>query len=162
IKKMGRVGEIIHRSIPYGTVLFIFDSENVIISCSEKRISNSTAEGLVVDKIISTNLISNDRFHEYLDGFDFTNFRLSNLRQFNSSIIEKIVAILSLQRIGCNSSKVIDPIEKKGIIDKIVFYEEKIDSLRRERSEEHTSELQSRENLVCRLLLEKKKKKERT
>src|SRR5207302_10851129 len=30
----------------------------------------------------------------------------------------------------------------------------------RARSEEHTSELQSRENLVCRLLLEKKKKKE--
>src|SRR5690606_41826774 len=28
----------------------------------------------------------------------------------------------------------------------------------RTRSEEHTSELQSRENLVCRLLLEKKKK----
>src|SRR5436309_8270498 len=27
-----------------------------------------------------------------------------------------------------------------------------------QRSEEHTSELQSRENLVCRLLLEKKKK----
>src|SRR5690606_40104133 len=27
------------------------------------------------------------------------------------------------------------------------------------RSEEHTSELQSRENIVCRLLLEKKKKK---
>src|SRR5690606_41398890 len=30
------------------------------------------------------------------------------------------------------------------------------------RSEEHTSELQSRENLVCRLLLEKKKKKKRS
>src|SRR5436309_5177006 len=30
--------------------------------------------------------------------------------------------------------------------------------LRAPRSEEHTSELQSRENLVCRLLLEKKKK----
>src|SRR5436309_12144237 len=30
------------------------------------------------------------------------------------------------------------------------------------RSEEHTSELQSRENLVCRLLLEKKKKKKLT
>src|SRR5690606_40692317 len=29
--------------------------------------------------------------------------------------------------------------------------------MRRKRSEEHTSELQSRENLVCRLLLEKKK-----
>src|SRR5690606_41083588 len=32
-------------------------------------------------------------------------------------------------------------------------------SLLLNRSEEHTSELQSRENLVCRLLLEKKKKK---
>src|SRR3989475_2315551 len=30
-----------------------------------------------------------------------------------------------------------------------------------ERSEEHTSELQSQSNLVCRLLLEKKKKKEK-
>src|SRR5690606_41639329 len=30
-----------------------------------------------------------------------------------------------------------------------------------DRSEEHTSELQSRENLVCRLLLEKKKRKDR-
>src|SRR5436309_8182046 len=31
-----------------------------------------------------------------------------------------------------------------------------------QRSEEHTSELQSRENLVCRLLLEKKKKRNNT
>src|SRR6266496_5993606 len=34
--------------------------------------------------------------------------------------------------------------------------------LRRTRSEEHTSELQSRRDLVCRLLLEKKKKKRTT
>src|SRR5947207_9932904 len=33
---------------------------------------------------------------------------------------------------------------------------------RRERSEEHTSELQSHSDLVCRLLLEKKKKKKRS
>src|SRR2546430_10041673 len=33
---------------------------------------------------------------------------------------------------------------------------------RRARSEEHTSELQSQSNLVCRLLLEKKKKNEST
>src|SRR2546430_5313724 len=32
----------------------------------------------------------------------------------------------------------------------------------RVRSEEHTSELQSQSNLVCRLLLEKKKKKQKT
>src|SRR5690606_39980929 len=36
---------------------------------------------------------------------------------------------------------------------------EKIDGKLLNRSEEHTSELQSRENLVCRLLLEKKKTK---
>src|SRR5947207_14557195 len=34
-------------------------------------------------------------------------------------------------------------------------------SLRRSRSEEHTSELQSHSDLVCRLLLEKKKKKKK-
>src|SRR5699024_11503349 len=34
----------------------------------------------------------------------------------------------------------------------------KIDEFNKERSEEHTSELQSRFDLVCRLLLEKKKK----
>src|SRR5436309_6488460 len=34
--------------------------------------------------------------------------------------------------------------------------------LTRNRSEEHTSELQSREKLVCRLLLEKKKSREST
>src|SRR5690606_39563308 len=37
-----------------------------------------------------------------------------------------------------------------------------VPQLNRLRSEEHTSELQSRENLVCRLLLEKKKNKKQT
>src|SRR2546430_10671990 len=36
----------------------------------------------------------------------------------------------------------------------------KLAAARVERSEEHTSELQSQSNLVCRLLLEKKKKKQ--
>src|SRR2546428_2002263 len=35
-------------------------------------------------------------------------------------------------------------------------------SIRLHRSEEHTSELQSRSDLVCRLLLEKKKRKQRS
>src|SRR2546430_13357977 len=39
-----------------------------------------------------------------------------------------------------------------GLDDRVVP-----DDLRRRRSEEHTSELQSQSNLVCRLLLEKKK-----
>src|SRR5690606_41626673 len=37
--------------------------------------------------------------------------------------------------------------------------EEALEQLKEDRSEEHTSELQSRENLVCRLLLEKKNNK---
>ena len=40
-------------------------------------------------------------------------------------------------------------------LDYIGFYDKPL--LKFERSEEHTSELQSRRNLVCRLLLEKKK-----
>src|SRR5690606_18756600 len=44
---------------------------------------------------------------------------------------------------------------KDGTIDAIVSNHQPLEV---DRSEEHTSELQSRENLVCRLLLEKKKK----
>src|SRR2546430_10599884 len=39
--------------------------------------------------------------------------------------------------------------------------QKEIDNSSLKRSEEHTSELQSQSNLVCRLLLEKKKKKSR-
>src|SRR5690606_40946822 len=45
------------------------------------------------------------------------------------------------------------------LVHRIVFSEEQrigIGTFQPSRSEEHTSELQSRENLVCRLLLEKK------
>src|SRR5437660_7504700 len=38
---------------------------------------------------------------------------------------------------------------------------DRADAVRHRRSEEHTSELQSRGHLVCRLLLEKKKKKKK-
>src|SRR5690606_42001619 len=42
--------------------------------------------------------------------------------------------------------------------DDLLLRDEACSGELRVRSEEHTSELQSRENLVCRLLLEKKKK----
>src|SRR5690554_7275262 len=49
---------------------------------------------------------------------------------------------------------VIEWLEKKKENDGVIEWLEK-----KKRSEEHTSELQSRPHLVCRLLLEKKKKK---
>src|SRR5690606_39641703 len=45
----------------------------------------------------------------------------------------------------------------KGIICELPFPSDDTRLIIKARSEEHTSELQSRENLVCRLLLEKKK-----
>src|SRR2546422_7715471 len=47
-----------------------------------------------------------------------------------------------------------------GLTDSLVRLSVGIEDV--ERSEEHTSELQSRLHLVCRLLLEKKKKKKQT
>src|SRR5699024_351467 len=58
--------------------------------------------------------------------------------------------------INRNELAVIDP--KK----KLVKLNEKFSLNGKKRSEEHTSELQSRFELVCRLLLEKKKKKNKT
>src|SRR5690625_6635978 len=47
-----------------------------------------------------------------------------------------------------------------GILLKHFNINNKLESYHDHRSEEHTSELQSRGHLVCRLLLEKKKKKD--
>src|SRR5206468_11648067 len=49
--------------------------------------------------------------------------------------------------------------EAQPIAARSVRTEPRLAGLRQDRSEEHTSELQSRSDLVCRLLLEKKKKK---
>src|SRR2546427_2256798 len=46
--------------------------------------------------------------------------------------------------------------------DRPVVIEKRVAQLVQDRSEEHTSELQSQSNLVCRLLLEKKKKRTMT
>src|SRR5258708_21782732 len=45
------------------------------------------------------------------------------------------------------------------ILERAITSIERIHLIRRDRSEEHTSELQSPDHLVCRLLLEKKKTK---
>src|SRR3712207_7209548 len=49
------------------------------------------------------------------------------------------------------------PDQQDGPTEAVGKHAEKLESSHRRRSEEHTSELQSRQYLVCRLLLEKKK-----
>src|SRR5690606_40723451 len=56
-------------------------------------------------------------------------------------------------------SAIYKAIESEVSVETIERIDEGVYSVSGSRSEEHTSELQSRENLVCRLLLEKKKKK---
>src|SRR5690606_40480968 len=56
---------------------------------------------------------------------------------------------------GLQRLRVMEPQDLYGGNDKARLFDRRKNL--RQRSEEHTSELQSRENLVCRLLLEKKK-----
>src|SRR2546430_8672125 len=70
---------------------------------------------------------------------------LVNERDSNSYIIREASAIVRKE-------------DNTSMDLKIVSFIPKISSVPRWRSEEHTSELQSQSNLVCRLLLEKKKK----
>src|SRR5438876_6099594 len=55
---------------------------------------------------------------------------------------------------------VVRPPEPDVALEVVLVPVHEVDLLRDERSEEHTSELQSPVHLVCRLLLEKKKEKE--
>src|SRR3712207_8685813 len=49
------------------------------------------------------------------------------------------------------------PAAAHGAVGEVRVLGDQVDDVHAERSEEHTSELQSRQYLVCRLLLEKKK-----
>src|SRR3712207_8549819 len=52
------------------------------------------------------------------------------------------------------------PVDRRaGLVPAVQRARRRLRPRRRQRSEEHTSELQSRQYLVCRLLLEKKKKR---
>src|SRR2546422_4091467 len=60
---------------------------------------------------------------------------------------------------GCDGVKVSASTSETGTTPRGSAIDDNTESLTEWRSEEHTSELQSRLHLVCRLLLEKKKKK---
>src|SRR3989442_6414092 len=54
--------------------------------------------------------------------------------------------------------EIVHPIEVRRLVGRLAREQAHIDRVN-DRSEEHTSELQSRPHLVCRLLLEKKKRR---
>src|SRR5690606_21050734 len=81
----------------------------------------------------------------------------------NGDVVGRVAAIINWLEVNNQQQKkmrfgwfdVIDNVEvTKSLLEKV--------SEIGKRSEEHTSELQSRENLVCRLLLEKKNKNNKT
>src|SRR2546422_8320672 len=66
---------------------------------------------------------------------------------------------------GCEHLVEVRPLEAQRLLDaeprhELALCQHDAEQHAAERSEEHTSELQSRLHLVCRLLLEKKKKKQ--
>src|SRR3989454_5155735 len=89
--------------------------------------------------------------------FPYTTLFRSHESPVNQGLVSAIAAQQDAGRAAMRRAVARDPGRKRrfpGTADGQVS-----DRDRRERSEEHTSELQSPCNLVCRLLLEKKKKK---
>src|SRR5690606_41797443 len=70
-------------------------------------------------------------------------------RSSDLGAVQQRIRVLAVMRVDCDADADREP-------DLLL---EQIERVLKQRSEEHTSELQSRENLVCRLLLEKKKRR---
>src|SRR5690606_40404392 len=92
--------------------------------------------------------------------FPYTTLFRSNVKNGHNTVaMHRIIFCFILKNLTVLFSKTSQKYKRDSrnplycsFIDKSPF------DARANRSEEHTSELQSRENLVCRLLLEKKKK----
>src|SRR5688572_32548466 len=78
---------------------------------------------------------------------------------FRSPTYTGLTIIIILTILMCFRHCFVKCTRQKSIIHPLLKYGEQEHLSVNFRSEEHTSELQSQSNLVCRLLLEKKKKK---
>src|SRR5690606_40806857 len=76
-----------------------------------------------------------------------------SVRSLNSSKVEVLVPDMNIYKVTVAKSRV-NTLKALRSLESVKYAQE--DHPVQLRSEEHTSELQSRENLVCRLLLEKK------
>src|SRR5690606_39993625 len=92
-----------------------------------------------------------------------SNIKVKNMSQRILSAVSVLATVVILLCASCASKKNLiylqpDSVELSTLYELNAPKLQPGDILAIARSEEHTSELQSRENLVCRLLLEKKKK----
>src|SRR5690606_39547315 len=116
-----------------------------------------TSRIIGVGNYIPTQTITNLFFdkHHFLDESG------KSLKQDNATIADKLKEITGIEerRYAQNDQVTSDLgfIAAQNAIENSGIDPETLDYIIFARSEEHTSELQSRENLVCRLLLEKKK-----
>src|SRR5690554_7339586 len=86
-------------------------------------------------------------------------YKLLNLQTYFTAGVKEVRAwTINVGDTAPQAAGVIHTDFEKGFIRAEVIAYEDFVSYGSERSEEHTSELQSRPHLVCRLLLEKKKK----
>src|SRR5207302_10727404 len=100
------------------------------------------------------------RAHRRLHSFPTR--RSSDLPEAQLHVLSEPLAGKDAIELGCGTAYISAWLARRGArVVGIDNSEAQLATARRigRRSEEHTSELQSRENLVCRLLLEKKKKK---
>src|SRR5256886_3305941 len=106
------------------------------------------------------------RFHagRGLAGHNFGNLFLAALTHVTGDFIEAIRVTSRVLAIrGRIFPSTLSNVRLVAILEngRVVHGETRISASRTRRSEEHTSELQSQSNLVCRLLLEKKKSRSR-
>src|SRR2546429_7110113 len=104
-----------------------------------------------------------------LDGVDLRDYKLKDLRnQFAIVLQESVLFCTSLAeniayaRPSASEAEIVAAAKAANAHEFISKLPEGYQTLVGDRSEEHTSELQSRLHLVCRLLLEKKKKERTT
>src|SRR5690625_3685476 len=100
-----------------------------------------------------SNLLSNDFLKQYW--ITVSQFDLLNQIATYEPISQKELAHKVTVTEG-GISRMVTRLEKEGLLKRKQDWKTKTIFLTEKRSEEHTSELQSRGHLVCRLLLEKK------
>src|SRR3989442_16012547 len=119
-------------------------SFNHLIGPEQQRLGNRDA-----DRLRCLEVDHEGKLCRLLDG------EVSRLRTFQDSIHV-------VRRAPVDGGKACPVGEEPSGLNKVLVqrdHRQQVISLYKDRSEEHTSELQSRPHLVCRLLLEKKKKK---